>query len=91
MYICIYMYVCKRIYVYIYVYVCTYVHMSMKLRDPLELGPGACGASGCPRQPNVPLLRALWSLLVGIWGTLKGLMVSVSWYLGYLKGPCGLC
>ena len=22
--------------------------------------------------PNVPPLRALWSLLVGIWGTLKG-------------------
>ena len=25
-----------------------------------------------PRPPNVPLLRALWSLLVGIWGFLKG-------------------
>ena len=29
---------------------------------------------GCqvPRPSNVPLLRALWSLLVGIWGILKG-------------------
>ena len=25
-----------------------------------------------PRPPNVPLLRALWSLLDGIWGVLKG-------------------
>ena len=25
-----------------------------------------------PRPPNVPLLRALWSLLDGIWGSLKG-------------------
>ena len=25
-----------------------------------------------PRAPNVPLLRALWSLLDGIWGVLKG-------------------
>ena len=25
-----------------------------------------------PRPPNVPLLRASWSLLVGIWGLLKG-------------------
>ena len=25
-----------------------------------------------PRPPNVPLLRALWSLLDGIWGILKG-------------------
>ena len=25
-----------------------------------------------PRPPNVPLLRALWSLLNGIWGVLKG-------------------
>ena len=25
-----------------------------------------------PRPPNVPLLRALWYLLVGIWGILKG-------------------
>ena len=25
-----------------------------------------------PRPPNVPLLGALWSLLVGIWGILKG-------------------
>ena len=25
-----------------------------------------------PRPPNVPLLRALWSLLVGVWGSLKG-------------------
>ena len=25
-----------------------------------------------PRLPNVPLLRALWSLLDGIWGVLKG-------------------
>ena len=25
-----------------------------------------------PRPPNLPLLRALWSLLVGIWGVLKG-------------------
>ena len=24
------------------------------------------------RPPNVPLLRALWSLLDGIWGVLKG-------------------
>ena len=27
---------------------------------------------GLPRLPNVPLLRALWSLLDGIWGLLKG-------------------
>ena len=25
-----------------------------------------------PRPPNVPLLKALWSLLDGIWGVLKG-------------------
>ena len=25
-----------------------------------------------PTPPNVPLLRALWSLLDGIWGLLKG-------------------
>ena len=25
-----------------------------------------------PRPPNVPLFRALWSLLDGIWGSLKG-------------------
>ena len=25
-----------------------------------------------PRPPNVPLLRAFWSLLDGIWGSLKG-------------------
>ena len=25
-----------------------------------------------PAPPNVPLLRALWSLLDGIWGVLKG-------------------
>ena len=25
-----------------------------------------------PRPPNVPLLRAFWSLLDGIWGILKG-------------------
>ena len=25
-----------------------------------------------PRPPNVPLLRALWSLLDGIWGLLEG-------------------
>ena len=25
-----------------------------------------------PRPPNLPLLRAVWSLLVGIWGLLKG-------------------
>ena len=25
-----------------------------------------------PTPPNVPLLRALWSLLDGIWGVLKG-------------------
>ena len=25
-----------------------------------------------PRPPNVPLLRAIWSLLDGIWGLLKG-------------------
>ena len=34
-----------------------------------------------PRPPNVPLLRALWSLLVGIWGILKGswgVLVEVS-------------
>ena len=28
--------------------------------------------SCCPRPPNVPLLRALWSLLDGIWGVLEG-------------------
>ena len=25
-----------------------------------------------PRSPNVPLRRALWSLLDGIWGVLRG-------------------
>ena len=30
------------------------------------------GASYQPCAPNVPLLRALWSLLDGIWGSLKG-------------------
>ena len=25
-----------------------------------------------PRPPNVPLLRAIWSVLDGIWGVLKG-------------------
>ena len=38
-----------------------------------------------PRPPNVPLLRAVWSLLDGIWGVLKGswgvLVVSRFWVL----------
>ena len=39
--------------------------------------------------------RALWSLLDGIWGVLKGtwgvkgLMVSIRWHLGCLKGYLG--
>ena len=28
--------------------------------------------SHIPKPPNVPLFRALWSLLDGIWGLLKG-------------------
>ena len=31
-----------------------------------------CEFCGEPRPPNVPLLRAIWSLLDGIWGSLKG-------------------
>ena len=29
-------------------------------------------AAKLPRLPNVPLVRALWSILDGIWGILKG-------------------
>ena len=36
-----------------------------------------------PRPPNVPLLRALWSLLDGIWGVLKG-----SWGVLVDLGAC---
>ena len=32
----------------------------------------ASGREDVPRPPNVPLLRALWSLVDGIWGVLKG-------------------
>ena len=44
-----------------------------------------------PRPPNVPLLRALWSLLDGIWGVLKGsrglLVYDVFVYVcGFLLG-----
>ena len=31
-----------------------------------------CCTEQQPRSPNVPLLRALWSLFYGIWGLLKG-------------------
>ena len=37
---------------------------------------------GIPRPPNVHLLRALWSLFVGIRGILKG-----SWGGWYVEGP----
>ena len=36
--------------------------MGAKKGNPMEV----------PRPPNVPLLRALWYLLLGIWGILKG-------------------
>ena len=32
------------------------------------------GDSYVPRPPNVPLLKALWSLVDGIWGVLKGIL-----------------
>ena len=35
-----------------------------------------------PKRPNVPLLRAFWSLLDGIWGLLKG-----SWGVLVQPGP----
>ena len=40
-----------------------------------------------PRHPNVPLLWALWSLLVGIWGILKGSWAVLDYigFLGYLE------
>ena len=34
--------------------------------------PKYLNAGYVPRPSNVPLLRALWSLLDGIWGLLKG-------------------
>ena len=44
---------------------------------PRPLHSGA----GCAPGPNVPLLRALWSLFVGIWGLLKGSWGAAgSWY-----------
>ena len=44
---------------------------------PLHSSQGKLGAKllkciSLPRPPNVPLLRALWSLLDGIWCVLKG-------------------
>ena len=39
--------------------------------------------------PNVPLLRALWSLLDGIWGILKGSSrVLVMRIIVYFEGNC---
>ena len=53
---------------------------SLSLRRPKDKEPqrrqvyqGSRGAGPCLELPiNVPLLRALWSLLDGIWGVLKG-------------------
>ena len=50
---------------------------------------GAFGGPGKP--PNVPLLRALWSLLDGIWGLLKGSWgVLVVHQIGIRQGD-GIC
>ena len=47
-----------------------------------------------PRPPNVPLLRALWSLLDGIWSLLKGSwgvlgIEPVLKLLGFVGSPAG--
>ena len=44
----------------------------------------------CPRPPNVPLFRALWSLLAGIWGLLKGSWGGALWAAGFPGSPCEL-
>ena len=45
------------------------VHLILKVGSIPESSVMPCNRL---RPPNVPLLRALWSLLVGIWGILKG-------------------
>ena len=53
---------------------------------------GSFGGPG--RPPNVPLLRALWSLLDGIWGLLEGswgVLVSYSQCSGYSIMDRGVC
>ena len=39
---------------------------------PMQRGELWLPTKSSPRPPNVPLLRAIWSLLDGIWGLLKG-------------------
>ena len=68
---------------------------------PLEGGSGRCNPRNhvkqctlVPRPPNVPLLRALWSLLVGIWCILKGswgVLVFSSVYYDYGSSCYYLC
>ena len=41
---------------------------TMRIFDLLYLAEEDC----TPRPPNVPPLRALWSAIDGIWGSLKG-------------------
>ena len=59
------------------------------LHQPVRMRrPGRAVAQGpyLPTPPNVPLLRALWSLLDGIWGLLKGswgvLVMGLGEFLG---------
>ena len=40
-----------------------------------------------PRPPNVRLLRALWSLFIGIWGFLKGTLGLLVWVLHQMCKP----
>ena len=40
--------------------------------NPVEFLQHRFQAYSLPRAPNIPLLRALWSLLDGTWGVLKG-------------------
>ena len=43
-----------------------------------------------PRPPNVPPLRALWSLLDGIWGVLEGIWGVLVLNKGPIYDPCSL-
>ena len=81
----VYMYVYIHIYVYMYICICpqaellqgrTLRHFGQEMlrgEGPEKANlqnPDLSGIS-LPTPPNVPSLRALWSLLVGIWGVLE--------------------
>ena len=57
--------------------------------SPLDWGPWLPKLWPQPTPANVPLLRAFWSLLDGIWGSLKGSWrVPISWS-HFISKPLG--